>query len=184
MNKNVYPSFFSRAKQTKETHPETRRKKHTEVSPNHHHSTRIRHLPGAKGIQASGPRDKRLRWREKAQPRLKKLVTLPETNSEFTPENRVSQKERIVFQPSIFRCKLAGFVSGRVVLNLHLVAIFCSSFRIGKLVIYCSSTLITNSTAQKIYLEPQMTSIFEGWGPSKQGLNSKQNKGPQCGFQV
>ena len=29
------------------------------------------------------------------------------------------QKETIVFQPSIFRCKLAGFVSGRVLLSYH-----------------------------------------------------------------
>ena len=33
-------------------------------------------------------------------------LTLPETNSKFAPENRLSQKERIVFQPSIFRCEL------------------------------------------------------------------------------
>ena len=33
-------------------------------------------------------------------------ITLPETNSKFAPENRSSQKERIVFQPSIFRCEL------------------------------------------------------------------------------
>ena len=36
--------------------------------------------------------------------------TLPETN--IAPENRPSQKETIVFQPSIFRCEL--LVSGRV----------------------------------------------------------------------
>ena len=34
-----------------------------------------------------------------------KLGTLPETNI-FAPENRPSQKERIVFQRSIFRCEL------------------------------------------------------------------------------
>ena len=32
------------------------------------------------------------------------VISLPETNSEFTPENRPSQKETIVFQPSISRC--------------------------------------------------------------------------------
>ena len=37
------------------------------------------------------------------------INTLPETN--MAPENRPSQKETIVFQPSIFRCKQA--VSGR-----------------------------------------------------------------------
>ncbi len=39
-----------------------------------------------------------------------KGFTLPETN--IAPENRQSQKETIVFQPSIFRCEL--LVSGRV----------------------------------------------------------------------
>ena len=34
------------------------------------------------------------------------LYTLPET-SKFAPEKRPSQKETIVFQPSIFRCQLA-----------------------------------------------------------------------------
>ena len=39
--------------------------------------------------------------------------TLPETNQN-APENRPSQKETIVFQPSIFRCKLAvSFREGR-----------------------------------------------------------------------
>ena len=42
-------------------------------------------------------------------------ITLPETN--IAPENRSSQKERIVFQPSIFRCKLA--VSFRVPGKCH-----------------------------------------------------------------
>ena len=37
---------------------------------------------------------------------------LPETNDKFAPENRVSQKERLVFQPSIFRGEL--LVLGRV----------------------------------------------------------------------
>lgn len=32
-------------------------------------------------------------------------LTLPETKI-FTPENKVSQKERVVFQASIFRCTL------------------------------------------------------------------------------
>ncbi len=32
---------------------------------------------------------------------------LPETNSKFAPENRPSQKEPIVFQPSIFRCHVS-----------------------------------------------------------------------------
>ena len=45
------------------------------------------------------------------------LGTLPETKPTslpFTPENRPFEKERkLVFQPSFFRCKLAGFVSGR-----------------------------------------------------------------------
>ena len=40
--------------------------------------------------------------------------TLPRTN--VAPENRPSQKETIVFQPSIFRCKL--LVSGRVVVKV------------------------------------------------------------------
>ena len=39
-----------------------------------------------------------------------KQNTLPETN--IASENRTSQKETIVFQPSIFRCEL--LVSGRV----------------------------------------------------------------------
>ncbi len=29
-------------------------------------------------------------------------------NEQFAPENRPSQKEMIVFQPSIFRCELAA----------------------------------------------------------------------------
>ena len=37
--------------------------------------------------------------------RIYTIYTLPESN--IAPENRVSQKETIVFQPSIFRCKLA-----------------------------------------------------------------------------
>ena len=39
--------------------------------------------------------------------------TLPETNSKFAPENRPFYPigSRIVFQPSIFRGELAGFVS-------------------------------------------------------------------------
>jgi len=37
-------------------------------------------------------------------------ITLPKTN--LAHENRLSQKERLVFQPSIFRCKL---VQGLVV---------------------------------------------------------------------
>ena len=41
--------------------------------------------------------------------------TLPETN--IAPENRPSQKERIVFQPSIFRGK--PLVSGRVYQGIH-----------------------------------------------------------------
>ena len=36
----------------------------------------------------------------------------PPWNKQFAPENRFSQKERIVFQPSIFRCELLD--SGRV----------------------------------------------------------------------
>ena len=34
-------------------------------------------------------------------------VTLPETNGKFAPENSISQKEAIIFQPSIFRGELA-----------------------------------------------------------------------------
>ena len=41
-------------------------------------------------------------------------LTLPETN--IAPENRPSQKEGLVFQPSIFRCEL--LVSGRVGMNI------------------------------------------------------------------
>ena len=38
------------------------------------------------------------------------VVSLPETNSEFTPESRPGlKKETIVFQPSIFRCELFVF---------------------------------------------------------------------------
>ena len=44
-------------------------------------------------------------------PDIPTIYTLPETNI-FAPENRPSQKETIVFQPSIFRCEL--LVSGRV----------------------------------------------------------------------
>ena len=47
------------------------------------------------------------------------LNTLPETNGEFTPENRPSQKEMIVFQPSIFRCEL--LVSGSVFIDSFIV---------------------------------------------------------------
>ena len=43
----------------------------------------------------------------------RRSLTLPETN--IAPENMASQKERIVFQPSIFRGEL--LVSGRVKLN-------------------------------------------------------------------
>ncbi len=32
-------------------------------------------------------------------------LTLPETNSQFAPQNKVFQKKWIVFQPSIFRCE-------------------------------------------------------------------------------
>ena len=43
------------------------------------------------------------------------IFTLPETNSKFAPENspKLPQKERIVFQPSIFRVEL--LVSGSVI---------------------------------------------------------------------
>ena len=39
----------------------------------------------------------------------KMLYTLPETNNKFAPENRPFAREGsgIIFQPSIFRCKLA-----------------------------------------------------------------------------
>ena len=41
-----------------------------------------------------------------------KLNRLPKTNSHVAPENTPSQKGMVVFQPSIFRCKL--LVSGSV----------------------------------------------------------------------
>ena len=44
---------------------------------------------------------------------LTMLDTLPKTNSRFAPENGPSQKERIVFQPLIFR----GYVSFREGIN-------------------------------------------------------------------
>ena len=47
-------------------------------------------------------------------------LTLPETN--IAPENRPSQKETIVFQPSISRCKL--LVSGRVPPSATLPGVF------------------------------------------------------------
>ena len=51
------------------------------------------------------------------------IFTLPETNSKFTPENRpfhAPKGSRIIDSnhPS-FRCKLAGFVSGRLVHELY-----------------------------------------------------------------
>ena len=45
--------------------------------------------------------------------------TLPETN--IAPENRASQKERLVFQPSIFRGEL--LVSGSVNINIIVITI-------------------------------------------------------------
>ena len=47
---------------------------------------------------------------------IEKESTLPETN--IAPENRPSQKETIVFQPSIFRGYVM-LVSGRVPVSLH-----------------------------------------------------------------
>ena len=46
--------------------------------------------------------------------------TLPQTNSQFAPENRPfdPKGKDHLNQPSILRCKLAGFVSGRVWRNL------------------------------------------------------------------
>ena len=43
--------------------------------------------------------------------------THPQTNSKFAPENmpKLSRKETILFQPSIFRCKLAvSFREGKI----------------------------------------------------------------------
>ena len=45
--------------------------------------------------------------------RQKGMVTLPRTNSEFTPENRPGPKGKgIIFQPSIFRGELVSFREG------------------------------------------------------------------------
>ena len=49
----------------------------------------------------------------KVREKKKNIHTLPKTN--ITPENRKSQEETIIFQPSILRCKLA--VSFRVRVN-------------------------------------------------------------------
>ena len=53
-------------------------------------------------------------WREKEYICISSLftITLPETN--IAPENRPSQKERIVFQSTIFRDHMTMLVSGRV----------------------------------------------------------------------
>ena len=60
-----------------------------------------------------------------------------------------TQSKRIVFQPSIFRCKLAGFVSGRVVLNPHLIATLSPRhLGSGKWENLCSS-LSTNEKEKK-----------------------------------
>ena len=48
-----------------------------------------------------------------------RLYTLPETNK-FAPEKRPSQKETIVFQPSIFRCQLAvSFREGKSLIAIE-----------------------------------------------------------------
>jgi len=44
--------------------------------------------------------------------RKKMVYILPETN--ITPENRQSQKERIIFQPSIFRAFAGSFREGNL----------------------------------------------------------------------
>ena len=44
-------------------------------------------------------------------PAIVENTTLPKTNT--APEKLPSQKERIVFQPSIFRCKLAVSFRGK-----------------------------------------------------------------------
>ena len=49
------------------------------------------------------------------------MITLPETN--VAAENRPSQKETIVFQPSIFRCECLLLVSGRVFCLFHLTTL-------------------------------------------------------------
>ena len=41
---------------------------------------------------------------------IHQAVTLPETNKQFAPENRVGPKRKLVFQPSIFRCELLVIV--------------------------------------------------------------------------
>ena len=46
----------------------------------------------------------------------KSLLTLPKTN--IAPENRPSQKETVVFQPSIFRCEHVSFQGGKFLLSL------------------------------------------------------------------
>ena len=54
------------------------------------------------------------------------MVTLPETN--IAPENMVSQKETILFQPSIFRCELLVLRSVHPKFGL----IPCCQFRISR----------------------------------------------------
>ena len=59
---------------------------------------------------------------------VEKQATLPETN--IAPEKMVSQKERIVFQPSTFGCELLVFGEGAF--HQHQIQ---SAWRIGLLVL-------------------------------------------------
>ena len=47
--------------------------------------------------------------------RLPGSLTLPETNSEITPENRPKPNRKLIFQPCIFRCYVS-FREGKVLL--------------------------------------------------------------------
>ena len=58
-------------------------------------------------------------WTPKSLPKTPKSYTLPETNSKRPLKIRPSQKERIIFQPSMFSCENVKLREGILSSNSH-----------------------------------------------------------------